>query len=243
VGLTVVVASTSKNYGAALPTLTASSVTGLVNGDTVGTTITIGLSTTATAASSVSGGPYPITATVGGSASGNYTLTNTPGLLTINPVGLTVTVASTSKNYGAALPTLTASSVTGLVNGDTVGTTITIGLSTTATAASSVSGGPYPITATVGGSASGNYTLTNAPGLLTINPVALTVTAASTSKNYGAALPTLTASSVTGLVNGDTVGTTITISLSTTATAASSVAAVPIRSLRWLAVRPEGTTR
>jgi len=75
---------------------------------------------------------------VGGSARGNYTLTNTPGLLTINPVALTVTVANASKNYGAALPTFTTSNVTGLVNGDTVGTTITIGLASAATASSSV---------------------------------------------------------------------------------------------------------
>ena len=144
----------------------------------VGTTITIGLSTTATAASAVgggsgAGGAYPITAIVGGSASGNYTLTSTPGLLTVNAAGLTVTVASTSKNYGAALPAFSTSNVSGLVNGDTVGTTITIGLSTTATAASAVgggtgAGGAYPITAAVGGSASGNYTLADTPGLLTI---------------------------------------------------------------------------
>ena len=90
-------ASASKNYGAAVPTLTTSSVTGLVNGDTVGTTITIGLSTTATMSSAVGG--YPITATVGGASSGNYTLANTPGLLSINPVALTVTVTSTGKSY------------------------------------------------------------------------------------------------------------------------------------------------
>ena len=168
VALTVIVTSTSKSYGAALPTLTAGSVTGLVNGDTVGTTIAVSLTTTATAASAV--GVYPISVTVGGTASGNYTLTNTPGLLTINQVALTVTVTSASKNYGAALPTLTTSSVTGLVNGDTVGTTITVSLSTTATAASSI-WVAYPITAaTVGGTAKGNYTLTNTPGLLTISP-------------------------------------------------------------------------
>ena len=323
VALAVTVANAAKNYGAALPTLSTSSVSGLVNGDTVGTTITIGLSTTATAASAVSGGTgaggaYPISATVGGTASGDYTLTNNPGLLTVNAVGLTVIVANASKSYGAALPTFSTSSVSGLVNGDTVGATITISLSTTATAASAVgggggAGGAYPITAIVGGTASGNYTLTNTPGLLTVNPVGLTcngsrehqqelrcrvtcsvdeqrerprerrhrrnhdydpslsttatmssavggypitatvggassgnytlintpglltvnavgltVTVASGSKNYGAAVPALTTSSVTGLVNGDTVGTTITISLSTTATAASAVGGYPI---------------
>ena len=221
--LTVTVQNTSKAYGAALPAFATSSVTGLTNGDTVGTTITIGFSTTATAASAVS--TYPITANVGGASAGNYNITNNPGLLTINPVGLAVAVAVQTKAYGAALPTLTGT-VTGLVNGDAVGGTITVGYSTTATASSSVAGGPYPITALVGGSAIGNYTLTNTPNLLTVTQVGLTVTVAAQTKIYGAALPTLTGT-VTGLVNGDAVGGTITVTYATTALASSAVAGGP----------------
>src|ERR1035438_2594706 len=132
-------------------------------------------------------------------------MTNTPGTLTVNQAPLTVAVQSASKTYGAALPTFTGS-VTGLVNGDTVGGTITVSYATTATASSPVT--TYPITATVGGTAIGNYSLTNTPGTLTINQAPLTVAVQNASKAYGAALPTLTGN-VTGLVSGDAVGTTI----------------------------------
>ena len=103
-----------------------------------------------------------ITATVGGSASGNYTVTNTPGLLTINPVALTVTVTSASKSYGAALPTFSTGSVTGLVNGDTVRNQhhdqpLHYGDGSVGGRRGGA-GGAYPITAIIGGSASGNYT-------------------------------------------------------------------------------------
>jgi len=132
----------------------------------------------------------------------NYTLTNTPATLTVNAVALSVLVQSASKTYGATLPTFTGN-VTGLVNGDTVGTTITVSYATTATAASPVT--TYPITATVGGAALSNYTLTNTPATLTVSAVALSVVVQNASKNYGAALPTFTGN-VTGLVNGDAVG-------------------------------------
>ena len=228
VPLSVTVNAQTKLYGAALPALTYG-ISGLAAVDTVGATITVGLSTTATAASPV-GGAYPITATVGGSAIANYTLTNTPALLTVSPAPLTVTVNNSASNYGAALPAFT-DSVAGLTNGDTVGTTITIGLATTATAGSPTGGGSpaatYPITATVGGTAIGNYTLTNTPGILTVNQAPLTVTVAPQTVAFGATLPALTGN-VTGLVNGDTVGGAITVSYSTTATPASTPGTYPI---------------
>jgi hypothetical protein len=65
------------------------------------------------------------------------------------------------------------------------------------------------------------------PGTLTVTPASLTITADSKTKVYGAALPTLTAS-YSGFVNGDTSASLTTRpTLSTTATAASHVAASP----------------
>ncbi|HEY4336133.1 MAG TPA: MBG domain-containing protein, partial [Puia sp.] len=218
--LTITAANAGKAYGAALPTL---SVTygGFVNGDGAGNLTTPPtLSTTATAASPVN--TYPITA--GGAADANYTISYTPGTLTVTTAALTITAVSTSKAYGAALPAL---SVTygGFVNGDGAGNLATPPtLSTTATAASPVN--TYPITA--GGAADANYTISYTPGTLTVTPVALTITAANASKAYGAALPTL---SVTygGFVNGDAAGNLTTPpTLSTTATAASPVNTYPI---------------
>jgi gliding motility-associated-like protein len=221
--LTITANNQTKVYGAALPTLTAS-YTGLVNGDTGGSLSTPPtLTTTATAASTVAGNPYSITAS--GAVDADYTISYVAGTLTVTTAPLTITANNQTKVYGAALPTLTAS-ITGLVNGDT-GSSLTTQptLSTTATAASHVAGSPYSITAS--GAVDPNYTISYVAGSLTISGVPLTITADNQSKAYGAAIPTLTAS-ITGFVNGDT-GASLTTqpTLTTTATAASTVAGNP----------------
>jgi hypothetical protein len=119
---------------------------------------------------------------------------------------------------------LTAS-YSGFVNGDTASSLTTPpALTTTATAASPA--GSYPITAS--GAASPNYTISYTGGTLTVNPVALTITAGNATKLYGAPLPALTAS-YSGFVNGDTASSlTAPPALTTTATAASLVGSYPI---------------
>src|SRR5206468_3687345 len=98
-------------------------------------------------------------------------------------------------------------------------------LTTTATASSHVAGNPYSITAS--GAVDTDYTISYLAGTLTVDPVALTITADSLHKNYGAALPTLTYTP-SGLVNGDTKASLTTQpTLSTTATASSHVAGNP----------------
>ena len=197
--LTVTADAKSKAYGAALPALTAS-YSGFVNGDTAANLTTqAALSTTATAASHVSGSPYTITAS--GAADADYTISYVNGSLSVTPVSLTVTADAKSKAYGAALPALTAN-YAGFVNGDTAANLTTqAALSTTATAASRVSGSPYTITAS--GAADADYTISYVNGSLSVTPVSLTVTADAKSKVYGAALPALTAN-YSGFVNGDT---------------------------------------
>ena len=214
VALSITANNQTKVYGAALPTLTAG-YSGFVNGDTSSSLTTQPtLSTTATSASSVSGSPYSITAS--GAADSNYTISYTAGSLTVTPASLTITANNQSKAYGAALPTLTAG-YSGFVNGDTSSSLTTQPtLSTTATAASSVAGGPYSITAS--GAADSNYTISYTAGSLTVTPVALSITANNQTKAYGAALPTLTAG-YSGFVNGDTSSSLTTLpTISTTAT-------------------------
>jgi len=223
VPLTITADNQTKAYGAALPTLTAS-FTGLVNGDTGGSLTTQPtLATTATAASTVAGNPYSITAS--GAVDADYSISYVAGSLTVGTAPLTITANNQTKAYGAALPTLTAS-ITGFVNGDTGGSLTTQPtLTTTATAASHVSGSPYSITAS--GAVDPNYAISYVAGSLTISGAPLTITADNQSKAYGAAIPTLTAS-ITGFVNGDTGGSLTTQpTLSTTATAASHVAGNP----------------
>src|SRR5207244_3727185 len=157
------------------------------------------LTTTATAASHVSGSPYSITASA--AADSDYTISYVAGTLTVTPVGLTITADNKTKAYGAALPALTAS-YSGLVNGDTAARLTTHPtLTTTATATSHVAGSPYSITASA--AADSDYTISYVAGTLTVTPVGLTITADNKTKAYGAALPALTAS-YGGLVNGDT---------------------------------------
>ena len=109
-------------------------------------------------------GRYPITITPIGAANSNYIFSYVNGVLTVSPAPLTITAASASKLYGAAVPALTAS-YTGFVNGDTASSLSTPpALSTTATAASPA--GSYPITA--GGAAGANYTFIYIPGTLVV---------------------------------------------------------------------------
>ena len=235
--LTITAVNKTKVYGAAVPALTVS-YSGFINGDTPASLTTQPiLTTTATAASSVAGGPYTIT--VSGAANSNYTINYVPGSLLVTPAPLNITADNQTKAYGAPLPLLTAS-YSGFVNGDTQASLTTVpALSTTATAASSVAGSPYAITAS--GAVSPNYAITYVPGNLLVTPASLSITANNATKTYGAALPTLTAS-YSGFVNGDTqAGLTTAPALSTTATAASSVAGSPYAITASGAVNPNYT--
>jgi Ice-binding-like/MBG domain (YGX type)/Domain of unknown function (DUF4214)/SdrD B-like domain len=228
-------------YGAALPILTVS-YSGFINGDTAASLTTPPtLATTEVAGSHV--GAYSITAS--GAVDPNYTITYVVGTLTVTPAALTITADDQSKLYGAALPTLTTSDV-GFVNGDTSANLTTAPtVTTTATAASHVSGNPYSIIAS--GAVDPDYAITYASGTLTVAPAPLIITADNQTKVVGAALPTLTAS-YSGLVNGDTSATFADApntppSLATTATADSPVAGSPYAISASGALNPDYTIR
>jgi hypothetical protein len=221
--LTITANSQSKVYGAALPTLTAS-YTGLVNGDTSANLTTLPtITSTASATSHVVGSPYTDTAI--GAVDPDYTISYAPGTLAVTTAPLTITANNQSKVYGAALPTLTAS-YTGLVNGDTSANLTTLPtIISTATATSHVVDSPYTDTAI--GAVDSDYTISYAPGSLSVTTAPLTITANNQSKVYGAALPTLTAS-YTGLVNGDTSANLTTLpTITSTAIATSHVVGSP----------------
>ena len=211
--LTITALSTNKVYGASVPVLSAS-YSGFVNGDTTNALSSqAALSTTATAASPA--GSYSITAS--GASSTNYTIAYVAGTLTVTPAALTITALNTNKVYGAPVPVLSAS-YSGFVNGDTTNALSSqAALSTAATVVSPA--GSYSITAS--GASSTNYTISYVAGTLTVTPAALTITALSTNKVYGAPVPVLSAS-YSGFVNGDTTNALSSqAALSTTATAAS----------------------
>jgi sugar lactone lactonase YvrE len=123
--LTIVGNSFTRAYGVANPTFTCKSVSGIVNGDTVGCSGT----TTATTASPA--GTYTITPTISGAAAVNYTIapppTSTYGTLTITLATVNVTLVPTAAAsvIGTILPgvpvTLT-STVSSLTAGGAVPT-------------------------------------------------------------------------------------------------------------------------
>jgi hypothetical protein len=144
---------------------------------------------------------------------GNYTVTITNGILTVNAAPLTVTANSVSRLYGAANPALTGT-ILGLKNGDNISATY----STTATITSAA--GAYPIIPALVDPAGklANYAVTIVNGTLTITPAPLTVAIANASRFYGNANPGFSGT-ITGLKNGDKITATYT----TTATLTSPV--------------------
>jgi len=203
--LTVTVDSKNKAYGDANPDLTGT-LTGVKNTDG----ITVSYSTAATLLSAV--GSYPITAVLAdpGSKLGNYTVTNTAGVLVVSAAELVVTANNASRTYGAANPTLDGA-LTGIRNNDP----ITATYATDAVGSSPV--GPYLIIPTLHGDVS-NYTVQVTHGTLSVTKAALSVTPANKTKVYGTANPALTGS-INGIQNGDA----ITATYATTADASSVV--------------------
>lgn len=193
--LTIVVSAATRSYGAANPTFKGTK-TGAVTGDN----ILLAYSTTATVKSSV--GSYPIVATltaIGTTDLNNYTVTNTPGSLTITPsTAMVINVDSATRVYGAVNPTFTGS-MTGVLNNDN----ITVAYNTLATQASST--GRYMIGASISGDAAANYTPTVNQGALTITPAATatTMTTSNPSVTLGESITfTANVTSATGMASG-----------------------------------------
>jgi GH35 family endo-1,4-beta-xylanase len=200
--LTITADNQSMDYGGTMPTLTAS-YAGLVNDDTP--SVIAGL-TLATVPANSHVGSYAITPA--GGTDPDYTITLVGGTLTITPVALTAQVNNATKAYGSPNPAFSVS-YTGLVNGDTAAA---LGgspsYSTNATATSGV--GSYAVT--VSGLTSSDYTISYAPGTLTVIPATLVTSSVPVAAYAGAPLvgatvatfdnpnPTDTASSYTATI-------------------------------------------
>jgi MBG domain (YGX type)/Domain of unknown function (DUF4347)/Putative Ig domain len=212
--LTITADGETNTYGDTLTFVgTEFTDSGLQNGDTVGS-VTLSSPGAATTAGV---GSYAITASAatGGTFNpANYIITYDPGTLTVNPALLTITADNETKIYGNALSFAGTEFITsGLQNGDTIGS---VSLSS-AGAAATAGVGSYGIAisgATGGTFNASNYTISYVNGTLTVNPTALTITANNQAKTYGQAFPFQgNEFSVTGLENGDTIGS-VTISSS-----------------------------
>ena len=137
-----------------------------------------------------------------GSDAGDYTLVSVAAeYTTITPAPLTITANNDSGTYGVPPPPgLNGVSYTGFVNGETSSVLTTLPtVSTSATSASFVA--TYTITAS--GAVDPNYAISYEPGIYTVTPASLTVTATSESKTYGQTASL--AYTENGLVNSDTI--------------------------------------
>jgi hypothetical protein len=114
---------------------------------------------------------------------------------------------------------LTGFDVSALVNGETVGSVTLTSAGQAATAG--VVGSPYaivPSNATGGSFTPSNYSISYVNGALTVTPAPLTITAQDVSKVYGQ-VPVLNGFDTTALVNQETVGSVMLMSLGQTETA------------------------
>jgi MBG domain (YGX type)/YDG domain len=163
---------------------------GTIGSDDV--TCSVSAGTFASANASASAQTVSATATLSGTAAGNYSVAN-PVTTTakINAKAASVTLEAASKTYGADDPTFT-----GLLSGFLAADGVTASYSRAA--GETVAGGPYTISATLSPSGVlGNYDITYNTANFTINMATASVTPNDASKTYGADDPTFT-----GLLSG-----------------------------------------
>ena len=197
--ITVTAESKSKTYGDPEPLLTYTYAPSLIGSDTFTGDIE------RVAGETVAGSPYAISQ---GSLSlgANYTLTFVGADLTITTRPLEVIADTQSKIYGDAFTFLgTEFTSDDLLLSDSI-SSVTL-TSDGAPANATVSGSPYAIVASSAtGTGLDNYDISYTDGSFTVNPKALTITAADQSKTYGDAFTFLgTELTTDGLVNTDTV--------------------------------------
>ena len=155
----------------------------------------------------------------------NYSNRTATVQLVVTPAPLGITANNTNRTYGATNPVFTYAA-SGLVNGDTTGV-LSGSPSLTTSATTNSPSGSYVITNTVGTLSATNYSFSFTNGTLTVNKALLNITASPTNRTYGAANPAFIYAPA-GFVNGETSSVLSGApALSTTATAASSVAGNP----------------
>ena len=141
-------------------------------------------------------GDYAITAS--GASSPNYAITYKNGVLHVTQTPLTIKPYDVNRRYGENNPTFTFS-YTGFKNGE--GETVLDTKPTASAPGRETSVGTYTIQAS--GATAKNYAITHVNGTLTIGKAPLVATANNSTREYGDANPTFTAT-YSGFVNGET---------------------------------------
>ncbi len=195
VALTVVANNKTRAYGAANPLLDGT-LTGVLSGDG----ITAGYSTIANATTPAGVYPGLIIATFNdpNATLGNYTVTNTPGTLTITKVTPTATATGGTFTYDTNPHggTCTISDgLTGVLSYTPGGSTVPVNV------------GTYTVNCDYAGDP--NHDPAHATATVRINPKAATVTAGGGTKVYGTADPSLSAIGTSGFTGSDLSGITL----------------------------------
>jgi prepilin-type N-terminal cleavage/methylation domain-containing protein len=224
--LTITATGPSKVYGTALTAGTSTTnftASGTITGETV-TSVTLTPNAAGLSATTSVGAAYIITPSLatgtGGFLASNYNITYVPFSGTVTAKALTVTATGPSKVYGTALTTGTSTTnftASGTITGETV-TSVTLNPDAAGLSATTTAGAAYIITPSLatgtGGFLASNYNITYVPFSGTVSTKALTITANSTSKTYGATVTFAgTEFTTVGLVNGNTV-TSVTLTSS-----------------------------
>ena len=189
--LDVIASSPLMGEGGSLPAITGTfgtGSTGFVNGDTaasLGGTLSCG--STPAESASLAVGEYPTDCS--GLTSTDYDIVYVPGTLSVTKDPLRVTANNETMTYGGTVPALSAS-YSGFVGSDgSASLGGTLDCTTTATSASPVVSGGYPITCT--GQSSGKYDIKYVSGTLTVTQATPDLNwALPTAITYGTALST-----------------------------------------------------
>ncbi len=197
--LTVTIANDSHVYGT---TDSFSTLAPTINTGVNGENLDISYSSVGNTVTAHVGSSSPVTGTLsnGSGLTTDYSVTLTPGALTVTPYTFSYTIANDSHVYGTtdSFSTLAATIATGVnsqnldIAYSSVGNTVTAHV-----------GSSSPITGMLsnGSGLNGDYSVTLTPGALTVTPANLYVTANANSKTYGATASDTGA--ISGVLNND----------------------------------------
>ncbi len=188
---------------------------GLVNGET--SSVVSGLTVSSPAGKTSNVGNYAIEAS--GATADNYSISYSPGTLTVMPAPLTVSIDPATRRYGDPDPVFTYT-ISGLKNNDSESLVTVNNLASLASANAGI--GDYGILGFPFVSSSNYSVATQVSGTLTITPRPLTIRADDARRVYGDANPTFTAL-YEGLASFDTPALFGDIGLTTQATQTSGV--------------------
>jgi hypothetical protein len=188
------------------------------------TSVSLASAGAAAAATVVAPGPtYAIVASGAlGTGLANYDIDYVDGTLTVAPRALTITANDRSKPYGLAVTFAGTEFTTGSLVGSDEVTSVTLASAGAAASATVAAPGPaYAVVPSAAvGSGLGNYTLAYVNGTLTVERLALTITANDRTKTYGNTVALSgTEFTASGLINGDIVSSVTFASAGAAATA------------------------